>query len=160
MLPLSWLLLLISTCYTNADDATWSISFVTLQDPSDRDLHCCGVSYTNFGNLNLNCTVSCFGPWWGYVKDEIDVCEVVEWNQTQRTYSLITGPDYEPTWPVSDACTFYSKVTLWPPVKANENQAYVGVYMDDFDVGCPLGLGLSTLKDGLACNVTYPPSTS
>lgn len=158
MLLLSWLLLLISTCYTNADASTWSISFVTLPDPFDKYSYCCGISFINFGNLNRNCTVSCFGPPGGSERYETNICERVDWDQEQISYSNITGPDYEPMWPASaESCTFYSNVTLWPPNKANQNQAYVGVYMDDFDVGCPLGQGLQTLHDGLACNATYSP---
>ena len=162
MLLLSCLLLLIPICRTNAD-ATWSIRFVTLTDPDNDHLHCCGISFTNFGNLNRDCTVSCFGPPWGYVREETDICEKVDWDQQRTGYSLITGPDYKPTWPASEVCPFYSNVTLWPPVEANGNQAYVAVFMDDNDQGCPLGSGLQTLKDSTnvpACNATYPLLTS
>ena len=174
MLLLSWLLFLISICHTNADADSWSISFTTMTASSDKYEYCCGISFNNFGNLsNENCIVAfpgnaspCEGLTWCGGKYQTNVCELVDWDQDQKSYSIITGPDYSPppynpNLQGSTACSFPSNVTLWPPVKANEYEAYVGVYMDDFDVGCPLGTGIDTMKDGLACNTTYsPPSAS
>lgn len=114
MLLLYWLLLA-PICHTNADAIDWSISFLTMNDPYDKYVHCCGIGFKNFGNLNSDCIVACFGPQWGDVKYEIDVREVVDWDPEQTSYSIFTGRDYIPTWPGVEACTIPSTITLWPP---------------------------------------------